>query len=280
MISFREFVNAFREAGLNPGQPVIVHASLSAVGEIRGGADTVLGALLTMAKGVMAPTFTYKTMITPEVGPENNAMDYGTGKDQNRMAEFYRPDMPADSLMGALPETIRTHPSARRSFHPLLSFSGINTDEALDAQTIEEPMAPVGVLARQNGIVLLIGVNHTVNTSIHYAERLAGRKQFIRWALTPQGVRECPGFGGCSDGFEQAAPYLDPFTRTTKIGAATLRAVQLDPMIQTLTTLIKNQPLALLCGKDDGRCESVRESVRRSLQTPLVLETEESSGES
>lgn len=275
MISFRDFVNAFREVGLNPGQPVIVHASLSAVGEVRGGAETVLGALLSMAKGVMAPTFTYKTMIIPEVGPENNAVQYGTGKDLNRMAEFYLPDMPADPLMGVLPEKIRTHPEARRSFHPLLSFSGINVDEALDAQTIEEPLAPVGVLARQNGIVLLIGVNHTVNTSIHYAERLAGRKQFIRWALTPHGVRECPGFGGCSDGFEQAAPYLEPVTRTTKIGGATMRAVQLDPMIQTIVEIIKKQPLALLCGKTDERCESVR----RALQNPLVLETQEMPGE-
>ena len=275
MISFREFVHAFREIGLNPDQPVIVHASLSAVGEIRGGAETVLGALLSSTKGVMAPTFTYKTMIIPEVGPDNNAINYGTGKDHNRMAEFYLPDMPADSLMGVLPETIRLHPDAKRSFHPLLSFSGINVDEVLNAQTIEEPMAPIGVLARQNGIVLLIGVNHTVNTSIHYAERLAGRKQFIRWALTPQGVRECPGFSGCSDGFEQAAAYLEPFTRTTKIGAATIRAVQMEPMIHTLTELISKQPLALLCGKTDERCESVR----RSVQTPLLLETEETPGE-
>lgn len=274
MIIFREFVNAFREVGLNPGQPVIVHASLSAVGEIRGGAETVLGALLSISKGVMAPTFTYKTMIIPEVGPENNAIQYGTGKDHNRMAEFYLPNMPADPLMGALPEKIRTHPDARRSFHPLLSFSGINVDDALNAQIIEEPMAPVGVLARQNGIVLLIGVNHTVNTSIHYAERLAGRKQFIRWALTPQGVRECPGFGGCSDGFEQAAPHLEFFTRKAKIGAATLRAVQLSPMIQTITTLIIKQPLALLCGKSDERCESVR----RELQPPLILEREGTPG--
>ena len=271
MISFREFVNAFREVGLNPGQPVIVHSSLSAVGEIRGGAETVLGALLMMSKGVMAPTFTYKTMIIPETGPENNAAKYGSGKEQNRLAEFYLPDMPADPLMGALPEKIRTHPRAKRSFHPLLSFSGINVDEALSAQTIEEPMAPVGVLAEQNGIVLLIGVNHTVNTSIHYAERLAGRKQFIRWALTPQGVRECPGFGGCSDGFEQATPYREPFTCITKIGAATMRAVQLGPMIQTLTEIIKQQPIAFLCGKTDERCESVR----RSLHMPLALEMEE-----
>ncbi len=275
MISFREFVHAFREAGLNPDQPVIVHASLSSIGEIRGGAETVLGALLSMAKGVMAPTFTYKTMIIPEVGPEDNACNYGSGKDQNRLAEFFLPEMPADPLMGALAETIRKHPGARRSNHPLLSFAGINVTEALSAQTLEEPMAPIGVLARQNGVVLLIGVNHTVNTSIHYAERLAGRKQFVRWALTPQGVRECPGFGGCSDGFEQAAAYLEPFTRTAQIGAATMRAIQLNPMIQALVDLLKMEPFALLCGKTDERCESVR----RSLHAPLILDIEETQGD-
>ncbi len=274
MITFREFVHTFREIGLNPGQPVIVHASLAAVGEIRGGAETVLGALLSMARGVMAPTFTYKTMIIPGVGPENNACDYGSGRDLNCMAEFYRPDMPADPLMGALPEAIRKYPGARRSNHPLLSFAGIHVDEAINAQTLQEPMAPIGVLARQNGIVLLIGVNHTVNTSIHYAERQAGRKQFIRWALTPQGVRECPGFGGCSDGFEQATLYLEPFTRTGKVGQANVRAIRLGPMIQTLTDLMKKQPLALLCGKADERCESVR----RSLHTPQILETSETPG--
>lgn len=269
MISFRELVNAFREVGLNPDQPVIVHASLSSVGEIRGGAETVLGALLSRVKSVMAPTFTYKTMIIPEVGPEDNACAYGSGKDQNRLAEFFHPDFPADPLMGVLPETIRKHPNARRSSHPILSFAGINVDEALSAQTLAEPMAPIGVLAKHNGVVLLIGVDHTVNTSIHYAERLAGRKQFTRWALTPQGVRECPGFGGCSDGFEQAAPQLEPFTRTVKVGDATMRAVQMEPMINTLIALIKKDPVALLCGKNDERCESVR---RWATSTPETRE--------
>ncbi len=269
MVSFREFLHAFREVGVNPDQPVIVHAALSAVGEIRGGAETVLGALLAAAPGVMAPTFTYKTMIIPEVGPEDNAYTYGTGKDQNRMAEFFQPDMPADPMMGVLPEIIRKHPGARRSMHPILSFSGIRVDQALATQTMEAPLAPIGALAEDNGLVLLIGVNHTVNTSIHYAEYLAGRKQFVRWALTPQGVRECPGFSGCSDGFEAAAPYLESITRTAQIGGATLRAVQLKPMIEILADLVRKQPLALLCGKNDARCEEVRR-YHETAQAPSV----------
>jgi aminoglycoside 3-N-acetyltransferase len=283
MVSYREFINAFREVGVNLGQPVIVHAALSSVGDIRGGAETALGALLSVARGVMTPTFTYKTMITPEVGPENNAIRYGTGKDQNRMAEFFQMDMPADTLMGALAEAVRRHSDAQRSNHPILSFAGINVEEALEAQTPESPMAPIGVLAEQNGMVLLIGVNHTVNTSIHYAEYAAGRKQFVRWALTPQGIRECPGFGGCSDGFEQAAPLLQPFTRTARLGQATLKAIQLTPLITTLTDLIRQQPLALLCSKNDERCESVRRWVeakngQNSGRLQASLEQDEMSG--
>jgi aminoglycoside 3-N-acetyltransferase len=272
MLSFREFVNAFRVLGIHPNQPVIVHASISSFGEIRGGADTVLGALLTVAKGVMAPTFTYKTMIMPEVGPENNASSYGSGRDSNRMADFYQPDMPADPMMGILPEILRKHPHSLRSTHPILSFAGVNVEEALRSQTLEEPLAPIGVLAEQNGMVLLLGVNHTVNTSIHYAERLAGRKQFVRWALTPAGVRECPRFPGCSDGFEQAASLFSGISCATRLGGATLEAIALAPMIQTLTGLIKQQPEALLCGKNDERCEEVRRWVRANHERGQLTE--------
>ncbi len=261
MVTFREFVNAFRELKLDPSQPVIVHASLSAVGEIRGGAEAVLGALLPLVKGVMAPAFTYKTMIVPETGPEDNAYPYGSGKNQNYLAEYFLPEMPVDPSMGWLAETIRRHPGASRSIHPILSFCGINTAHLLATQTLEDPLAPIGALAEENGTVLLIGVNHTVNTSIHYAEKIAGRKQFIRWALTPQGVRECPGFPGCSDGFEQAAAYLQPVTRTARVGTAPLRAISLAPMLTILRDLLQEQPLALLCSSKDERCEAVRHSV-------------------
>lgn len=261
MVSFRDFVNAFRELGLNSTQPVIVHASLSTVGPIRGGAETVLGALLPAVKGVMAPAFTYKTMITPEIGPDHNAIDYGTGKDTNRLAEFFQPDMPADKMMGILPETLRKHPRACRSSHPILSFAGIAVEDALAAQTFQNPLAPIGRLADENGAVLLIGVDHTVNTSIHLAEKLAGRKQFVRWALTPQGVRECPGFLGCSDGFDQAASFLGPITRSARVGEATLRLVPLAPMLLALTELLQREPTALLCQRENCRCSVVRQAV-------------------
>ncbi len=260
MLSFRDLVQAFRSLGLSPQRPILVHASLSSFGEeIRGGAETLLGALLTVGGGVMAPTFTYKTMITPETGPENNGLTYGSGKDLNQMAEFFFPDMPADPLMGALAETVRRHPQAKRSMHPILSFAGIGLEDVLDAQTLAAPLAPIGALAERGGEVVLIGVNHTANTSIHYAEALAGRQGFIRWALTPKGVWECPGFPGCSDGFDAAAPLLEDLIRRTHIAQAEVQVIPLTPMLERLREIIRQDPLALLCQREScERCDAYR----------------------
>lgn len=186
VISFHSLLAGLRRLNLGDSRPVIAHASLSSFGNVQGGAEALLGALLSLYPALVMPTFTYKTMLTPEVGPPNNGLTYGSRPDANRMAEFFHPAMPADRLMGVLPEALRRHPHARRSSHPILSFAGVNADLVLSSQTIDEPLAPIRMLAEAQGWVLLLGVDHKVNTSIHYAELLAGRPQFVRWALTPR----------------------------------------------------------------------------------------------
>jgi len=257
MLSYRDLERGFRSLGLDSRCPVIAHASVKSFGEIRGGSEALLGALLAVQPRLIMPAHTYKTMILPEEGPDENAALYGAGKDLNTMAEFFTPDMPCDPLVGTLPEQLRLHPLAKRSSHPILSFTGIGVDASLEAQTLQEPLASISKLAEENGWVLLLGVDHTVNTSIHLAEKLAGRRQFIRWALTPESAVECPNFPGCSLGFEKAAPHLVEFTRQVNIGSANLRALPLNEMIDTIVELISNDPLALLC--DDPGCERCAE---------------------
>ncbi len=260
MLSFRDLLSGFRALGIEDSRPMIVHASLSSFGEVRGEAETLLGALLQLHPRLMAPAHTYLTMIIPENGPDHNGMVYGSGTDLNRMAEFYRPDMPCDRLMGALPETLRRHPMARRSYHPILSFTGIGVENELRLQTLDDPLAPIGALVEEDGWVLLLGVDNTVNTSIHWAEKLAGRRQFIRWALTKKGVIECRGFPGCSLGFEQISPRLESITRTVVVGAATVRAVPLRPLVETAVEMIREDVEALLCSDPAcERCAAVRE---------------------
>jgi aminoglycoside 3-N-acetyltransferase len=242
--------------------PVIVHASLKSFGYVDGGAAVVVDSLLNTFPSVMVPTFTYKTMITPPVGPADNGITYGSGQEANRMAEFFTPDMPADPLMGLVPETLRQHPLAKRTGHPIQSFAGIHAEAFLAMQTLTDPLAPLSALAMAGGWVLLIGVNHTVNTSIHYAEKMAGRKTFIRWALTPQGVVECPSFPGCSAGFDAIAPALEMQTRRVRIGDALVQAVSLRSLFNAVIPRIRKNPLALLCQQEDcERCGEIRKQV-------------------
>jgi aminoglycoside 3-N-acetyltransferase len=263
MLTFRDFSAAFRKLEIDHAQPVIAHASLSAFGEVHGGADTLLGALLMSFNTLIMPVFTYKTMITPEAGPPVNGMRYGSGKDSNQMAEIFYPEMRADKMMGSLPEALRVHPKAQRSSHPILSFVGVNAAEILESQSLQEPLNPIAKLVEGGGWVLLLGVDHTVNTSIHYGEKLAGRKQFVRWALTPQGVVECPGWPGCSLGFQAIAAWVEDTTRRVEVGAAEIQAVSLASMMEAVSAAIAEDPQALLCGQEDcERCQAVRQSLQ------------------
>ncbi len=141
MLTFRDLSSSLRSLDLGQ-RPVIAHASLSAFGEVQGGAETVLGALMAVSPALMMPAFTYQTMIIPEDGPPNNGITYGSAKDANRMAVFFEPDLPAAKSIGVIAETLRRHPKARRSLHPIYSFTGVEVDEAIFAQSQEDPLLP------------------------------------------------------------------------------------------------------------------------------------------
>ena len=272
MLSFRDLSRTLQSLQIEKRQPVLLHASMSAFGQVNGGVETVVGALLSLYDIVLAPAFTFKTMIIPESGPDENAIQYGSGRDRNKMAEFFQADMPADRLMGVIAETIRCRPNAGRSTHPILSFTGINADSILSLQTLENPLGPVQGIYDQNGWVLLMGVDHTVNTSLHYAERLAGRRQFVRWALTGKGVVQCPGFPGCSNGFQAVHPYLEAFSRSVQSGSAVIQAVPMPALIDTTVNLIRQIPEFLLCSREDcERCASARMQAGRSRERGSVF---------
>lgn len=254
-----ELKEAFSKLGLAE-KPVIVHASLKKLGEIEGGPPAVVQALQSSFKWVVVPTFTYRTMVTPEVGPPNNGITYGSDKDINKMAVPFRADMPPDKMMGILPAALLGEEGAMRTSHPILSFGGIHAEEILLTQTPSDPFAPIGALAKRGGWVVLVNLDHTVNTSIHYAEKLAGRRQFIRWALTPDRIVECPSFPGDSSGFNTIEEYLQADTlRVDMEGGAFVKAVPLKRLIDVTVELIKTIPLALLCQRNDcERCNAVR----------------------
>jgi len=258
VIGYAELKSAFAQLDL-ADKPVIVHASIKRFGKVEGGALTVLHALLASTNGLVMPTFTYNTMVTPEVGPPNNGITYGSDKDNNKRAEPFHLNMLPDKMMGLLPRTLLQQEASIRTAHPILSFGGFGVDGVLITQTLYEPLAPIGALAEQDGWVVLINVDHTVNTSIHYGEKLAGRKQFVRWALVGDRVVECPGYPGDSSGFQAIDEYIKPDTRRVEMGEAFIQAIPLKRLFDAVGELIKNDSLALLCEREDcERCNAVR----------------------
>ncbi len=262
-VGYRDLVRGLREAGLTRHSRVVVHSSLSAFGQVAGGAATVVGALTAVCHTVVVPVFTYQTLVIPQVGPEFNGMDYGT--DGNYAPEFWRPDLPAHPEIGAVSNTLLRHWAARRSSHPVLSFAAVgpDADDLLATQTLAEPFAPLAWLADHSGDVLLLGVTHRVNTTIHVAEKRAGRRQFVRWALTPQKIVEL-AWPNDSSGFDAVADAINPYVIRGQIGLANVQRIPAAKLIEVAESLIRKDPTALLCHNPD--CERCRDA-RALLQT-------------
>jgi aminoglycoside 3-N-acetyltransferase len=261
-MAYRQLVRAFRELPIPPGRPVLVHCSLSAFGQVAGGAESVAGALTDVFNSVVVPTFTYKTLVIPESGPPDNAITYGSQADNNKMAEFFHPDMPADKLMGTVAEAMRKHPEAYRSGHPVMSFAGVNARQYLEKQLLTEPLAPIAAMYDQGGWVLLLGVDHAANTSIHLGERLAGRKMYTRWALMSDLIVTCTNNPYCSDGFNAIETLIEPFVHKTTIGKADVQAMPLHELIESTRQLVQADQTALLCSRSDcPSCNTTRRLV-------------------
>lgn len=170
-LSRQALVAALRGAGLTGGMLVQVHSSLSRLGYVEGGAETVVDALLeAVAPGgmVMVPTFNHGA------------------------AAIYDPRT-TPSVSGAITEALRRRPEARRSLHPTHPYAAIGPDaEDLVAGHLEvdtfDRLSPRGKLADRGGYVLLLGVGIDRNTAAHIGEQMA-HAHCVGWNQLPRRVR-------------------------------------------------------------------------------------------
>jgi aminoglycoside 3-N-acetyltransferase len=263
MITYRSLTQAFAQIGVQPEGVLLAHVDDDFAAQVVGGADSVLGALLACSHGLLLPAFTRRCEVVPSVGPPDNGIDYAAQPELSLQAEFFRADLVPDPGQATVAEALRPKPGAVRSSHPLLSFLGWQVEDLLAAQSLQTPLAPLAQLAVTDGDILLLGAGHRHSTAIHYAEGLAGRRTFVRWALTPAGVRECPGMPGCSEGFEALDERLNGIDRRLELDGRPLRLLPLRDLVHVVVGWIRQDPRALLCSRAGcAMCSAVRSSVR------------------
>jgi aminoglycoside 3-N-acetyltransferase len=264
MLGFREIVNNLNDVGVKKQYPVIAHINPGLFAEIKGGSSTLLGAILTATDNILLPAFTTRTMIIPETGPPDNAIDYGSGRESNLQADLFSEELAADEPFFEMADKMHHYPGAYRSSHPVLSFLGLGMNTALESQTNLQPFTPIKSLLDMEGMVLLMGVDQTQNFSIHYAEMLAGRRQFTRWGLTDSGILECNPFPGCPDGFNKLNNHIEAFKHQIVIANQIWQTYSLENLIETSVNLLKKDPFSLLCNRlKCERCNAIRQSINQ-----------------
>lgn len=171
------------ELGLREDDTVLVHSSMKAIGEVEGGADTVLDAWMEFfSEGLLLlPTHTWRQM-----SPAYNVFDPAS----------------EESCVGLLTNLFRKRAGVVRSLHPTHSLAayGCNAAEYLAGEeNCNTPCTPGGCydrLRQVKGKVLLVGVGHERNTFIHSVEEVLNvpnrltDKPVLFFVVMPDGSRK------------------------------------------------------------------------------------------
>lgn len=174
----RELLARDCAALLAPGDTVMVHASLRAVGEVLGGPDEVIAAILD-ALGESGTMMMYISCQSPI---DDSGRGIYSADDEAFIIKNCPPFDPIHSRaardFGALAEFFRGHPRVRCSINPGARMAAVGA--RADELTRDHPRdhgygrdSPLGRLCRLGGKVLLLGSDPDQVTLLHYAEAVA-----------------------------------------------------------------------------------------------------------
>jgi aminoglycoside 3-N-acetyltransferase len=235
-------LHQLRQLGIDDQGTLLVHSSMKSMGEVEGGADTVLDALTEyMKEGLLVlPTHTWSTI---------NA--------DNPM--FHVESSPC--CVGILPELFRKRPDVVRSWHPTHSVAALGRDaEAFtkDDHLFDTPCArgsAWGKLLDRKATILLVGVDLKRNTFIHGIEewvdipgRLTDEPEMLSTVL-PDGTEiSVPSRRHCglswSEHFWKVDDVLERkgAMRKGQLGDAVVRVCDAAMLTEVITDMLQDNP--------------------------------------
>ncbi|MFW9988499.1 MAG: aminoglycoside N(3)-acetyltransferase, partial [Candidatus Odinarchaeota archaeon] len=166
----------FKLLGIRSRQIIIMHSSLSAIGWTVGGSVAVIKALmeiLTSEGTLIMPTFSGHN--TDPSYWENPPVPESWWNIIRNEMPAYHPKITPTRGMGIIVDTFRNQPNVIRSNHPVSSFAawGKHAEYIIKNHDLIADLGENSPLARiyqLNGKILLVGVSHENNSSLHLAE--------------------------------------------------------------------------------------------------------------
>ncbi len=243
MLTHQDIQHTFRALGIGPGDHLLIHSSLRKVGPIDGGADGLLDALLDLVG-------TSGTVAVP------------TSSGAPRDGGCFDP-IESRSGSGILAQILRKRPEAVRSLHPTHSLAAIGeradefTRNHLEVGAVGAG-SPYDLIARAGGYVVLLGVTHTANTTIHVGEdyagmRKLGREHFLTFKVRmPDGTlveKQQDNSNSCSSGFNvlELPLRLQGKLEAFRLGGAASSITKGRDLIDTTVELIGQHPDITRC---------------------------------
>ena len=155
MFSSEDLKKDLQNLQIKPTDTVLIHSSMKSIGEVQGGADTVLDMLMAYfhEEGLLVfPTLSYRY-----INAENPRFDVKN----------------TPVCVGILPELFRHKPGVIRSLHPTHSLTAYGREAAeftAGHETFDTPGAvgsPWWKLLQRKGKILFIGTGISCNTFLH-----------------------------------------------------------------------------------------------------------------
>jgi aminoglycoside N3'-acetyltransferase len=242
MLTKKDLLNGFGQIGIRNGDTVMVHTSYKSLGGVECGADTVIDAFveLTGRDGtVVFPAFNF----------------------QSWTEDHYFDVLETPSKMGAITEVARLRPDARRTPHPIYSFSvlGARTDEFSMTEDVESygPNSAFALFHKINGTIVSIGLDFNSTFSMHhYIEYNVGcdYRRIIEFAGIYVGYNRKPQvklYSMFARKDDTVKTYINPgmdelleagVTREVQVGAAKVHYSTANEFYNNMSIIVREHP--------------------------------------